>query len=55
MGAKILRELLEVQYSILVGVPGLHHLKTQTARPEKNKCFGIWQIFGQGPKELARR
>lgn len=37
MGPKILRELFKVQYSILVGVPGLHHLKTQTDRAGNEK------------------
>lgn len=37
MNAKKLCELLKVQYTIVVGVPSLHHLKTQTARSVKNK------------------
>ena len=34
MGAEILCELLKVQHPVLVGVPGLDELKTQT---DKNK------------------
>lgn len=30
VGAQILRELFKVQHSILVGVPGLNHLKTDS-------------------------
>lgn len=37
MGAEILRKLVKVQHSILVGVPGLHDLKTQTARAHNEK------------------
>lgn len=37
MGAEILRKLVQVQHSILVGVPGLHDLKTQTARAGNEK------------------
>lgn len=41
MCAEILSELLKVQHSVLVGVPGLHDLMAQTGEVMKNGCWVI--------------
>lgn len=42
VSAKILRELFKVQHSILVGVPSLHHLKTDRARADNDEQKPGW-------------